>query len=191
VAFGGARMKRQAKNTGKRSAKSTVGRGKRRRIPIEVRMPEPEKPAFFVDAEAAKQSKKWLDKPWNPAAGQVLIVSHAETPESRRKQQRVERQIARSAKRFGMTTWKRGDMYGGSSTSPTLKPTRVPDKETLEMLERCAKLKFADRRKDYWRPALNHWHQVPPKTARAYLHTAISTHRDVWDELEDKYIPRT
>jgi hypothetical protein len=184
-------MKRQAKNTGKRPAESTRGRTKLRAFPIEARMPV-EKPAFFVDIEAAKQAERWLNTRHEAVSHGVLVVSEKETEatqRTRRIRRQIERKAERATKRVGtFTFWERPQegMSGMRFIPPTpSKPRRKPDERTLEILEKGAEL-VGEGRRD-WLAALDYWPNIPPKEKRQRYRVLKSKHRELFDSLVEKH----
>jgi hypothetical protein len=99
----------------------------------------------------------------------------------------MKRRFARGSKRFGtLTTWERPGMSGMSWTAPPRpKPRRKPGKETLEILEKGAKL-FAEGAHD-WPVALDYWPAIPDKEKRQRYRVLKAKHRKVFDELVEKY----
>jgi hypothetical protein len=158
-------MKRHRNNTAKRTPKSTNARAKESGADVVI---EPALPVPALEGVGG-------------VGGWQIVTAEQWKRKVHRKRRRAES--------FGtITTWERDGMGGMNfESAPFRKPTRVPENETIAMLEKCGKLKFADRRKDYWRPALDRWPDVSVGRARAYLRTAIANHRELWDDLEHKY----
>jgi hypothetical protein len=169
-------MKRRSKHTAKRRRASTTVKT----APVE--------PAFFVNADAARQVAPELNARHEGATHGALVLD-TKSPAARRsarRQQKIMREIESGDQWRGtVTTWQRDGMRGLSITPPPpAKPRRKPDKETLALFRACAALVNAG--KDDRRLAYKRWPNVSRTVAAGYLRVLKSKHPDDWLPLLTK-----